>query len=165
MCRETNYIIHCAASIRFDEPISEIMQTNYVSTRQLLEVAASMPFLRCFTYMSTAYVNSNLPRHSKIEEKIYPLPGTSDPLAVAQELLDLQPAHAERKVSYPHCLRPSLSSAVLNVHSSSPSFGLAFMAILHFCLYRSLTPPCLVCFLHEKVYDGRDGHCCGTHLT
>lgn len=74
------------------------MRTNYASTSQLLELAATMPFLRCFTYMSTAYVNSNLPRHSRVEEKIYPLPGTDDPLAVAQELLDLPPASAERKV-------------------------------------------------------------------
>lgn len=76
------------------------MRTNYASTGQLLELAATMPFLRCFTYMSTAYVNSNQPRHSRIEEKIYPLPGTEDPLAVAQELLDLPPALAERKVGH-----------------------------------------------------------------
>ena len=96
--RETNYVIHCAASIRFDEPISEIMRTNYASTEQLLELAATMPFLRCFTYMSTAYVNSNQPRHSRIEERIYPLPGTKQPLDVAETLLSLPPVLAERKV-------------------------------------------------------------------
>ena len=106
--RETNFVIHCAASIRFDEPISEIMRTNYAATRQLLELAATMPFLRCFTYMSTAYVNSNQPRHSRIEEKIYPLPGTDDPLAVAQELLELPPALAERKVSHSFSCKYSL---------------------------------------------------------
>ena len=79
-CSETNYIIHCAASIRFDEPISTIMHTNYACTRDLLNLAAGMPCLRCFTYMSTAYVNSNQPRHSRICEDIYPLPGAGDPL-------------------------------------------------------------------------------------
>lgn len=98
-CRETNYIIHCAASIRFDEPISEIMRTNYASTEQLLELAATMPYLRCFTYMSTAYVNSNQPRHSRVEEKIYPLPGSKNPLAIAEMLLKLPPTLAEKKAS------------------------------------------------------------------
>lgn len=74
------------------------MRTNYACTQQLLELATTMPNLRCFTYMSTAYVNSNLPRHSQIREEIYPLPGTKDPIAVAQELLDLAPKKADKKV-------------------------------------------------------------------
>lgn len=111
-CSETNYIIHCAASIRFDEPISTIMRTNYASTRELLGMAARMPNLGCFTYMSTAYVNSNLPKHSQIREELYPLPGTSDPLATAQELLNLPGAAATKKVPpcYPFDL-PQIRSA------------------------------------------------------
>ena len=98
-CSETNYIIHCAASIRFDEPISTIMRTNYACTRDLLNLAAGMPGLRCFSYMSTTYVNSNQPRHSRICEKIYPLPGTEDPLQTAQELLEMPEKQATKQAS------------------------------------------------------------------
>lgn len=101
--RRTNFVIHCAASIRFEEPISVIMRTNFASTEQLLRLASDMPYLRCFTYMSTAYVNSNLPRHSQVREEIYPLPGTSDPLAVARTLLDLPAAEADRMVTPSPC--------------------------------------------------------------
>lgn len=98
-CREVNFVIHCAASIRFDQPIKDILLTNYVSTASLLELATQMAELKCFTYMSTAYVNSNQPRHSVIEEKIYPLPGTSNPFQVAQQLLALPTQKADRLVS------------------------------------------------------------------
>jgi hypothetical protein len=109
VCRRTNYVIHCAASIRFDEAISVIMQTNYASTEQLLRLASDMPYLRCFTYMSTAYVNSNRPRHSAVREEIYPLPGTSDPLAVAQTLLDLPAPEADKLVTLLISTNPSFS--------------------------------------------------------
>ena len=71
------------------------MKTNFLSTKYLLDMASQMPHLKSFTHMSTAYVNSNQARHSKIEEVIYPLPGTSDPLAVADELMTLAPHEAE----------------------------------------------------------------------
>ena len=99
LCSEVDYVIHCAASIRFDQPISEIMLTNFASTAHLLELAAKMENLKCFTYMSTAYVNSNQARHSVIEEKIYPLPGTSNPLHIAQRLLALPSKQADKLVS------------------------------------------------------------------
>ena len=99
ICCKTNFIIHCAASIRFDQPIQDIMRTNYTPTRDLLRLASAMPALKCFTYMSTAYVNSNLPRGSRIQEKIYPLGEESlDALKVAQTLLELPVPAAESKV-------------------------------------------------------------------
>lgn len=43
------------------------------ATRKTAELAQQMRRLHGFVYVSTAYVNSNLPRGSHIEERIYPL--------------------------------------------------------------------------------------------
>ena len=43
------------------------------ATRKTAELAQQMRRIRGFVYVSTAYVNSNLPRGSHIEERIYPL--------------------------------------------------------------------------------------------
>lgn len=68
-----DFIIHCAATIRFDLPVKAVLRANFLPTRALLDFAASLPRLRAFTFMSTAYVNAYLPHGSRIEEKIYPL--------------------------------------------------------------------------------------------
>ena len=88
VCRETHYIIHSAASILFDLPIQATLRNNYLPTSTLLHLAEAMPRLRCFTYVSTAYVNANQPKGSCLQEKIYPLVD-----------VDGSPAHAEAIVS------------------------------------------------------------------
>jgi len=70
---DVEFIIHCAATIRFDLPVKAVLRANFLPTRALLDFAASLPRLRAFTFMSTAYVNAYLPHGSRIEEKIYPL--------------------------------------------------------------------------------------------
>ena len=64
-----------------------------------------MPALRCFTYMSTAFVNSNQPKGSVIREELYPLAGEGndgqeevDTVAIAEQLLALPEQCANKKV-------------------------------------------------------------------
>ncbi len=67
----------------------------------MAELAAGMRRLRGFLHVSTAYVNSNFPRGSHVEERMYPLSladgCTADHAAIAAELLALPPASAERQ--------------------------------------------------------------------
>ena len=59
---DVDYIIHCAASIRFDLPVKAVLRANFLPTRALLEFACALPGLRAFTFMSTAYANAHLPQ-------------------------------------------------------------------------------------------------------
>lgn len=59
---DVDYIIHCAASIRFDLPVKAVLRANFLPTRALLDLAAALPGLRAFTFMSTAFANAHLPQ-------------------------------------------------------------------------------------------------------
>ncbi|XP_069759889.1 fatty acyl-CoA reductase 1 isoform X3 [Narcine bancroftii] len=64
-----NVIFHCAATIRFDEPLKHALQLNVVATQQLLVLARQMQKLGAFIHISTAYANCN---RNHVEEVIYP---------------------------------------------------------------------------------------------
>ncbi|XP_076862675.1 fatty acyl-CoA reductase 1 isoform X1 [Brachyhypopomus gauderio] len=66
-----NIVFHCAATIRFDEPLKHALQLNVIATQQLLALAQQMQHLDAFIHISTAYANCNR-RH--IDEVIYPPP-------------------------------------------------------------------------------------------
>uniref|UniRef100_A0A3P8X8B1 Fatty acyl-CoA reductase n=1 Tax=Esox lucius TaxID=8010 RepID=A0A3P8X8B1_ESOLU len=66
-----NIIFHCAATIRFDEPLKHALQLNVMATQQLISLAQQMPHLQAFIHISTAYANCNR-RH--IDDIIYPPP-------------------------------------------------------------------------------------------
>eukprot|EP00775_Hariotina_reticulata_P008751 gene8751-8931_t len=70
---EVDIILHCAASIELDAPIQKTLRNNYIGTKQLMEVAASMPNLCSFVHVSTYCVNNNRPHNSTVQEAIYPL--------------------------------------------------------------------------------------------
>ncbi|BDA50523.1 probable fatty acyl-CoA reductase 1 [Coccomyxa sp. Obi] len=73
LIEEVNFVIHSAASISFFEHIHTLLEQNYEATKKVSELALQIKNLRGFVHVSTAYVNSNLPRGSHIEERIYPL--------------------------------------------------------------------------------------------
>ncbi|KAG5845219.1 hypothetical protein ANANG_G00136490 [Anguilla anguilla] len=71
LCSCVNVVFHCAATIRFDEPLKLALQLNVIATQQLLSLAQKMQHLEAFIHISTAYANCN--RHH-IDEVIYPRP-------------------------------------------------------------------------------------------
>ena len=89
----------------------------------MAELAAGMRRLRGFLHVSTAYVNSNFPRGSHVEERMYPLSladgRTADHAAIAAELLALSPAGAERQA------RPRFIACHAKVASLSTSSTVA----------------------------------------
>ncbi|XP_034994380.2 fatty acyl-CoA reductase 2 isoform X2 [Zootoca vivipara] len=77
---EVNIVFHCAASVRFNEPLGQALLLNVIGTKQLLKLAHQMQNLEAFVHISTAFAYCD---RSYIDEVIYPPP--VDP----QKLIDL----------------------------------------------------------------------------
>lgn len=63
-----NVVFHCAAAVKFDEPLKNALQINTIATRNMLDLAAKFDKLDAFVHVSTAYANTN---QKIIYEKIY----------------------------------------------------------------------------------------------
>ncbi|KAA6426693.1 hypothetical protein WJX79_004063 [Trebouxia sp. C0005] len=95
------YVVHSAASIRFDNPVHTDLKLSYMATKALADMATGMQRLRCFMYVSTAYANA----HSDLKvavEQLYPLQDANgvllDHAAITQHLLSLCPEQAQLEV-------------------------------------------------------------------
>ncbi|XP_028263541.1 fatty acyl-CoA reductase 1 isoform X2 [Parambassis ranga] len=66
-----NIVFHCAATIRFNEPLKDAMQLNVLATQMMLALAHRMKHLEVFIHVSTAYANCD---RELIEEIVYPPP-------------------------------------------------------------------------------------------
>ena len=88
---ETNLVINCAASVNFDDPLLDALQINYFGCIRMLELAQECQNILAFTHVSTAYVNSNFPNNSRVEEKVYDLPGNTDPEEFIDKIINLGP--------------------------------------------------------------------------
>ncbi|KAF3859292.1 hypothetical protein F7725_021691 [Dissostichus mawsoni] len=80
-----NVVFHCAATIRFDEPLKHALQLNVIATQQLLSLAKQMQHLEAFVHISTAYANCN---RKHIDEVIYPPPVEPKKLIDSLEWMD-----------------------------------------------------------------------------
>ncbi|XP_077066709.1 LOW QUALITY PROTEIN: fatty acyl-CoA reductase 1 [Siphateles boraxobius] len=66
-----NIVFHCAATIRFNEPLKDAMQLNVLATQKMVSLAHSMKHLDVFIHVSTAYAHCD---RELIEEVVYPPP-------------------------------------------------------------------------------------------
>ncbi|NXA50924.1 FACR1 reductase, partial [Nothocercus julius] len=80
-----NIVFHCAATVRFDEPLKHALQLNAMGTQRLLELARQMQKLEAFIHISTAYANCV---RKRIDEVIYPPPAEPKKLFDLVEWLD-----------------------------------------------------------------------------
>ncbi|KAM8860699.1 fatty acyl-CoA reductase 1 isoform 3-T4 [Synchiropus picturatus] len=64
-------VFHCAATIRFNEPLKDAMQLNVLATQKMLALARQMKHLEVFIHISTAYANCD---RELIEEVVYTPP-------------------------------------------------------------------------------------------
>jgi len=94
---ETEIIINCAASVSFDDPLLDAIQINYFGCKRMLELALQCQKIRCFTHVSTAYVNCNMLGNPKVEEKVYDLPGGQDPEQVIADIIRLGPQRVQEQ--------------------------------------------------------------------
>lgn len=68
-----NFVFHCAATIKFNEPLDLASKINIQGTENLLALASKMKNLKGFVHVSTAY--SHCPRN-EIKEEFYKVPVT-----------------------------------------------------------------------------------------
>ncbi|KAM6321346.1 fatty acyl-CoA reductase 2 [Aegotheles albertisi] len=80
-----NIIFHCAATVRFDEPLKKALQLNAIGTQRLLELARQMQNLEAFIHISTAFAHCI---RKNIDEVIYPTPTEPKKLFDLVEWLD-----------------------------------------------------------------------------
>lgn len=99
---EVQYVVHAAASIRFDNNIQTDLQLSYVATKTLADLAIGMKQLRCFMYVSTAYANAHLGAGITAQEQLYPVRDEQgqalDHTALSHRLLSLPAAQAQEEV-------------------------------------------------------------------
>jgi fatty acyl-CoA reductase len=84
--REVQTVVHCAADIRLEMGIQQLLQANYEGTRQLLDLARSFNSLQAFVHVSSAYTNMNATPGSLVHESIYRL-SYGDQLVSDQDLV------------------------------------------------------------------------------
>ncbi|KAL4090330.1 hypothetical protein QTP88_025189 [Uroleucon formosanum] len=77
MIENVNFVFHCAATIKFNEPLELASKINIQGTEHVLELASQMKNLKGFVHVSTAY--SHCPR-SVIKEEFYHVPITAKEL-------------------------------------------------------------------------------------
>jgi alcohol-forming fatty acyl-CoA reductase len=65
---DVNVVFHCAANIRFNDPIKDAVNINVTGTLRVLKLAQKMKNLIVFSYMSTAFSQSH---QEELEEKHY----------------------------------------------------------------------------------------------
>ncbi|XP_018559666.1 fatty acyl-CoA reductase 1 isoform X2 [Lates calcarifer] len=71
LAENINIVFHCAATIRFNEPLKDAMQLNVLATQKMVALAHRMKHLEIFIHVSTAYANCD---QELIEEIVYPPP-------------------------------------------------------------------------------------------
>lgn len=65
--RGVSVVYHCAATVRFDEPLRVALRLNVAGTLEALKLAEQLPKLRIFVHVSTFYSNPYLTR---VEPKV-----------------------------------------------------------------------------------------------
>ncbi|XP_022643607.1 putative fatty acyl-CoA reductase CG5065 isoform X2 [Varroa jacobsoni] len=68
---EVEIVIHSAATVKFNEPLSVATRVNIGSTIQMVALCRQMPKLCCLLHVSTAYVNVTEPSDVIVEERVY----------------------------------------------------------------------------------------------
>ncbi|XP_062402811.1 fatty acyl-CoA reductase 1 isoform X2 [Sardina pilchardus] len=85
LAANVNIVFHCAATIRFNEPLKDAVQLNVLATQKMVALAHRMKQLEVFIHVSTAYANCD---RKLIEEVVYPPPVDYKKLVDTLEWMD-----------------------------------------------------------------------------
>lgn len=69
LINEVDIIFHCAANVRFDDPLKQAININVLGTLRILKLAEKVKNLKVFSYMSTAFSQCY---QEELEERYYP---------------------------------------------------------------------------------------------
>lgn len=65
---DVNFVFHCAANVRFLDPVEQAIRINLIGSRTILDLAETFGKLEAFVHVSTAYSNYG---EKVILEKVY----------------------------------------------------------------------------------------------
>lgn len=82
--RDVSVVLHCAATVNFNEKLKMALQLNVLSVQQLLAFSRTFTSLAAFVHVSTAFSNCD---KLCIREKIYPT--SVDPKALMQAVFSM----------------------------------------------------------------------------
>jgi alcohol-forming fatty acyl-CoA reductase len=96
LINDINVIFHCAANIKFNDPIKDAVNINVTGTLRVLQLAKKMKNLQIFSYMSTAFCQSY---RDDLDEKHYKTCVEADKIIEKTELMDNDSLdHLEREL-------------------------------------------------------------------
>jgi len=115
LIENVNFIFHCAATVRFNEPLELATKINIQGTSYLLTLAAEMKNLKGFVHVSTAY--SHCPRN-EIREQYYPVPITAIELKNISDIDQLSLSKILNKWPNTYCFTKAVTEnmILLNEH-------------------------------------------------
>ena len=82
---QVQIVLHCAATVQFDENLSKALNMNVVAVASLIKTCKKMKGLHSFVHVSTAYCHC---QNDHIEETSYPPPLTPSKATALLESLD-----------------------------------------------------------------------------
>lgn len=68
LTQNVNIVFHCAATVRFNEPLKVAVMLNIRATDRVLDLCKSMSHLKSFVHVSTAYSNAD---KREVKELVY----------------------------------------------------------------------------------------------
>ncbi|KAI7899488.1 male sterility protein-domain-containing protein [Cokeromyces recurvatus] len=83
-----NVVIHCAATLNYNERLDLALETNTLGTLRMMDLADECKHMEAFVHMSLAYTDPNLP-DGHIQERVYPMQ-VGDPEELLREIVDLE---------------------------------------------------------------------------
>lgn len=99
VCRDTQIVFHCAATLRLEANLKDAIDMNTTGTKRVLEVCKKMPKLLALLHLSTAFCYCD---QEVLLEKVYDCPHNPDDLIRCAEWMD---AKALAKIT-PDLLNP-----------------------------------------------------------
>ena len=93
---DVKIIFHCAANIKFNDPIKNAVNINVTGTLRVLQLAAKVKNLEVFSYMSTAFCQSF---QEDLDEKQYKTCVDAKKIIEKTQLMDSESlVHLEREL-------------------------------------------------------------------
>lgn len=104
---KVDIVFHCAANVRFDQPLKPMIEMNVGGTQKVLELALKLNNLKVVVHVSTTYCQC---KHNTLEERAYQPP--NDPYEILEMVRNLDNSKLEQ-------LTPGLLNGLPNTYAYS----------------------------------------------
>lgn len=85
VCRDTNVVFHCAATLRLEANLKDAIDMNTTGTKRVLDIVKQMKNLQSFIHLSTAFCHAD---QEVLLEKVYDCPHDPNDLIRCAEWMD-----------------------------------------------------------------------------